>query len=65
MGSIEKTKEEIRNKIDIVDYLKKDGISLKQTGSTHTAACPNPTHDDTKASFHVYQDTQSFHCFGK
>ena len=63
MGFIDdKTIEEIKKRINIVDYIKKEGVELRKSGRTHSAKCP--FHQETKASFHVYEDTQSFNCFG-
>lgn len=59
MGSI----IELKNKIDIVDYIKKDGIVLKHSGANiYKGLCP--FHHEKTPSFTVYQDSGSFYCFG-
>lgn len=37
---------------------------LKRVGERHEARCPLPDHDDRTPSFNVYEDTNSWFCFG-
>lgn len=37
---------------------------LRRSGRAWVGRCPLPGHDDRSPSFAVYEDTQSWHCFG-
>lgn len=53
--------QELRFKTDIEDIIS-TYISLKKRGSTSIGLCP--FHNEKTPSFTVYNDTQSFYCFG-
>ncbi len=54
--------EEIKSKIDIVDFIG-ETVKLRRSGKSYTGFCP--FHANTKSpSFYVFPDTQSWHCFG-
>lgn len=46
---------------DIVGLIARS-VHLKKSGRSFVGLCP--FHSERTASFHVYADTQSFHCFG-
>lgn len=52
----------IKEKIDLKDYLEKDGIELKKTVQGGIGLCP--FHKEKTPSFSVFSDTQTYHCFG-
>lgn len=59
MGTI----HELKNKISIVDYIKNDGIVLKHGGANiYKGLCP--FHNEKTPSLVVYEDNQTFYCFG-
>lgn len=37
---------------------------LKRVGERHVVTCPLPDHEDRNPSFNIYQDTNSWFCFG-
>jgi DNA primase len=53
--------QELKYKIDIEDVIS-SYISLKKRGNTSVGLCP--FHNEKTPSFTVYNDTQSFYCFG-
>lgn len=47
------------------NFLTRKGYSLKKVSeSKYISCCPFHDHDDSTASFHVYEDTNTFNCFG-
>jgi len=58
---MEKIIKEIKNKIDIVDYISKF-LQLEKEGSSYKALCP--FHPDKNPSFYVKPSEQFFKCFG-
>ena len=53
--------EEVRTKNDIVDIVS-GYVKLQKKGSNYFGLCP--FHNEKTPSFTVYNDTQSFYCFG-
>lgn len=53
--------QELKFKTDIEDIIS-GYVSLKKRGSTSVGLCP--FHNEKTPSFTVYNDTQSFYCFG-
>ncbi len=53
--------QELKFKTDIEDVIS-SYVSLKKRGSTSIGLCP--FHNEKTPSFTVYNDTQSFYCFG-
>ncbi len=45
----------------LVEYLEKEGYSLKPSGVNFRMTCP--FHEDKDPSFRLYTDTDSFYCF--
>ena len=59
MGTI----SELKRKINLVDYIKNDGIVLRHGGANiYKGLCP--FHHEKTPSLVVYEDNQTFHCFG-
>ena len=54
--------EEIKSKIDIVDFVGQT-VKLRRSGKSYTGFCPFHANIKTP-SFYVFPDTQSWHCFG-
>jgi len=59
--NMRKTIDEIKGKIDIVDFVN-SYLSLTKKGKNYSALCP--FHSEDTPSFYVFPDTQTFHCFG-
>ncbi|WP_121957115.1 DNA primase [Petrotoga sp. 9PWA.NaAc.5.4] len=59
--NIRKVIDEIKNKVDIVDFVN-SYLSLNKKGKNYSALCPFHTEDTP--SFYIFPDTQTFHCFG-
>jgi DNA primase len=57
----ERLLEEIKSKIDIVDFVS-DYVQLKKSGQNYKGLCP--FHAEKTPSFMVNQAKQIFHCFG-
>ena len=53
--------QELKLKTDIVDLVS-SYVSLKKRGNTYVGLCP--FHNEKTPSFTVYENTQSFYCFG-
>ena len=53
--------QELRLKTDVVDLIS-SYVSLKKRGNTYVGLCP--FHNEKTPSFTVYENTQSFYCFG-
>lgn len=57
----ERLLEEIKSKIDIVEFIS-DYVHLKKSGQNYKGLCP--FHSEKTPSFMVSQTKQIFHCFG-
>ena len=55
--------EELKNKIDIVDFIGQYA-HLQLKGGQYWACCPLPGHSERTPSFAVNKDAQFYHCFG-
>lgn len=54
--------DQIKEKVDIVEFIS-TYVPLRKTGRSYVGFCP--FHPNTRTpAFHVFPDTQSFHCFG-
>ena len=58
----ERLKNEIKERVDIVELVKSSGVHLKKNGKAHMGLCP--FHEDRKPSLAVYPETGSWDCFG-
>ncbi|MDO8425648.1 MAG: DNA primase [bacterium] len=56
------TTDDIKAKIDLVDYLREQGLVLKQAGQSFKACCP--FHNEKSPSFMVNRQKQVWFCFG-
>jgi len=58
--------EEMINGVDLVDYFSNnENLPLTQhSPNLYKAHCPFSDHDDLNESFVIYEDTNSFFCFG-
>jgi DNA primase len=54
-------RETVRERSDLV-ALVSERVALKKSGRTYRGLCP--FHQEDTASFYVYPDSQTFHCFG-
>lgn len=54
--------EDIRTKVDIVDWLEKRGTHFKTAGENLVGLCP--VHSERSPSFNVRPSIQRFNCFG-
>ncbi|MFQ3535028.1 MAG: DNA primase [Aggregatilineales bacterium] len=54
--------QEIRAKLDLVEYILQSGVPLRKAGRYFTACCP--FHNEKTPSFVVFPDSQTWHCFG-
>ncbi len=53
--------EQIKSKIDIVDLVG-EVVKLRKSGRSYSGLCP--FHAEKTPSFHVFPESQSWHCFG-
>ena len=60
-GSRDSVKEEIRNRVGVLDVVS-EYVSLKRAGKSHKGLCP--FHSEKTPSFNVNEDFQTWHCFG-
>lgn len=54
-------KEQVKQQVNIVDLIA-ESVELESNGNRLRGMCP--FHEDSKPSFYVYPETQSFNCFG-
>ncbi len=54
--------DEIKSRLDIVDFISGYVPSLKRAGKTYKGLCP--FHSEKTPSFVVYPDQQTWHCYG-
>lgn len=54
--------DEVKSKIDIIDVVS-ETVRLRKTGRSFSGFCPFHPNSRTPA-FHVFPDTQTWHCFG-
>jgi len=54
--------DEIKARLDIVEYIGRSGVALKKSGSHHKACCP--FHSEKTPSFMVSADKQTWRCYG-
>lgn len=58
----QKTIEEIKEAVDIVELVESYGVTLKSSGSTYMGLCP--FHNERSPSFSVNRNHGTFYCFG-
>ncbi len=54
--------DEIKARLDLVDYIKQQGVALKQSGAYYKAPCP--FHSEKTPSFMVSAQRQTWRCYG-
>jgi DNA primase len=54
--------DDIRARLDIVQFLSQSGLTLRRAGRNYTALCP--FHTERTPSFVVFPDSQRWQCFG-
>ena len=54
--------EQIKETLDLVEYIQSDHVELRRSGHTFKACCP--FHNDRTPSFVVWPETQTWRCFG-
>lgn len=62
VSSYKELTQEIRERVNIREYLERDGISFKNTNQGGVGLCP--FHREKTPSFNVFNDTQTYYCFG-
>ena len=50
--------------VKILDYLRNKGFNPRPIGAIYRMFCPFPDHRETKPSFTIWPNEDSFHCFG-
>lgn len=58
----QKTIEEIKERVDIVELVESYGVTLKSSGSNYMGLCP--FHNERSPSFNVNRNHGTFYCFG-
>ena len=53
---------DLKARIDLVDFIERDGVALKKAGASYKACCP--FHNEKSPSFAVDPRTQTWHCYG-
>lgn len=56
--SVNEIKEVVRDRIDFVDYVRKDGVDLTEAGSSYKGL--SPFNQETNPSFFVYPDSKYY-----
>ncbi len=56
--------EDIKARLDLVDFISSCGITLKRAGRSYTGMCPFHDNHHTPA-FVVFPDSQTWRCFGQ
>ena len=63
MNNYKKAVSQIKDKIDIVSMFEKEGVSIISAG-IGKYKCLCPFHSERTHSMVIYEDTQTYHCFG-
>lgn len=63
MNNYKKAVSQIKDKIDIVSMFEKEGVSIISAG-IGKYKCLCPFHSERTPSMVIYEDTQTYHCFG-